>query len=240
MDPISLKHLLEKHPSKEILDSEGNPTGSFTTCVARLSFSSLNEGKERINMTTGVKYRTWGCALIFPPAADLFVPRNVMKRAARARFESEGVKPESLIFPLKEQSTRAGKYHGFENEGFFCNVESRYAVEIFGSRRGADGLFPRLDPASDAVYSGMWVIAELNAYTYPKPGTKGPAGSKKGVSFGLRALQKVADDEEFTGGEAGGNFGDVDHGGVAAHSGNGSVSAPRGGPAVAPSADSVW
>lgn len=46
-----------------------------------------------------------------------------------------------------------------------------------------------LDPTE--VYSGCWVKASINAYPYNFEG-------KKGISFGLNAIQKVRDDEAFS------------------------------------------
>lgn len=42
------------------------------------------------------------------------------------------------------------------------------------------------------VYSGCWVKASVNAYPFNFEG-------KKGISFGLNAIQKVRDDEAFSG-----------------------------------------
>lgn len=47
-----------------------------------------------------------------------------------------------------------------------------------------------LDPTE--VYSGCWIKASINAYPYNYKG-------KKGISFGLNAIQKVRDDEAFSG-----------------------------------------
>lgn len=56
------------------------------------------------------------------------------------------------------------------------------------------GKDPRFPATKDEVYSGAWVYAVINAYTWADP------KNGKGVSFGLSMIQKVKDDEKMGGG----------------------------------------
>ena len=229
MDAESLKTYLNRYPFRELADENGAPNGHFMTCPVRVAFANLATPRERVNPKTGEKSHSFGCVLIVPAAADLTIPKAIASRAALAKF-GPNFKNMELRNPFRPQAKNAGKYDGFDTEGVYFDVESRFVVPIIGSRKGADGTFPKLDPASPAVYSGMWAIARLSVYDYHTTGNRG-------VKFGLRALQKLADDDEFKGGDGTDAFGEIDHSGVVAHGGNSGVSAPARAPAMS---DSDW
>lgn len=225
MDQASLNHFLSKFPFRLVENSDPSKPPRMVTCVCRLAFASLGKAKVRVSQQTGEKTEEYTATLIVPAAADLSVPRALAGRIAEQRFGANW-KAMELRNPLRPQAKNAGKYDGFEAEGVYFDTSSRYPVEVVGPKR-VNGAFPVLDCNSDAVYSGMWVIATLEPYAYPKPGSKDLGN--RGVKFGLRALQKVADDEEFKGASASASFEDVDYSGVSPAvkgSGAAGVSAP--------------
>lgn len=231
MDAQSLATYLSRYQFREITDDKGNPTGAVVTCPVRLAFCHLAKPREKINPRTGEKTAAYAAVLIIPPAADVTVLRTVAAREAQSKFGANW-KALDLRNPLRPQAKNAGKYDGFSTDGFYLDTESRFVVPIVGSRKGPDGKFPPLDPASELVYSGMWAICNLNAYSYD-------ASGNRGVKFGLRAIQKLADDDEFKGSDAASAFGEIDHSGVVAHGGNAGVKAAVA--AKAPAlADSDW
>lgn len=229
MDSQSLSTYLARYPFREIMDDAGNPTGNVMTGPVRLAFCKLATPRENLDQKTGQKVLSWGCVLLIPKAADITALKTVAGRAAAEKFGANW-RSMNLRNPIRPQDDNAGKYDGYEAGAFFLDVSSRFVVPIVGAKRGADGQFPRLDPANgDLVYSGMWALASLNVYTYDVPGNRG-------VKFGLRALQKLADDDEFKGSDAASAFGDIDDSGVVKHGANGAVAAAKA-PAAA---DLAW
>jgi len=203
MNPESLKFYLDRNPFKPVLGENGEDTGLFLTCPVRLAFAdSLAEGKEKV--TDDGKRVVYGAALIVPADADLTLPKTIAAAAAESKF-GKSWRDLGLISPFKPQARMKAKgYGGFGDAGVYFDCESNYRVQIFGAKRAPDGKFPELDPASDAVYSGMWCLAKLSVYSFKH--------KTSGVKFGLRSLQKIADDEEFRGeSKASDGFGDFEY-----------------------------
>lgn len=239
MEPEKLQIFMKEYPFREIPNDKGEFGTTVVTCPVRLAFAFLDDGRERSN-NAGEKWREWSASLIIPPGADLTVLATM---AARKGSQAFGVAAETLmqgpqawedhglVCPLKRQSKPAKKYDGFTDapNAFYLDCGSRFAVPVFSQKPGPDGKLFKLNTAKDAgvVYSGMWALAILEAYSYPS-GKPAP-GVAKGVKFGLRQLQKIYDDEEFksAGGEPSDAFGAVKHLNEAAT--GGAASAPAAG-----------
>lgn len=79
------------------------------------------------------------------------------------------------------------KLEGFKDH-WYCNISSRYAPGVLDKYKKP--LVKGKD--DDAIYGGVWLYLQVNAYTYDN--------KKKGVSFGLSNVMVARDDEKFGGG----------------------------------------
>ena len=108
----------------------------------------------------------------------------LMKQAAQqAAVEKWGDKiPGKLNSPFRDGDEKT-EYLGFAGKTF-----------VAANSDNAPGVVNALNkPATpDECYSGAWYRVELNAFAYQKAGNQG-------VTFGLQNVQKLADDETFTG-----------------------------------------
>lgn len=211
MDPTSLKFFIGKYPFRELLDKDGKPSGHFITGPVRLSFANL--AKPKVKDSGGTVY---SAALLVPKGVDLTVAKKVAAAAAIEKFgpdkARELISSGALIMPIKPQDKLAEGYKGFEAGAFYFDAQRSEKAD---PPKMFDG---QMQPLSlDESYSGMWAIVKLRAFYWEKSG-------KRGVSFGLTSLQKLADDEKFESNNAADGFGVVEHGG--ASNGAANVQAP--------------
>lgn len=240
MDHARLMEALARFPVRELPNQKGEMTGeSFITCPVRIAFAYLDKPKEKVSHDTNEKYGVWAASLIIPPNADIRVLFEAAGKCAASRFGPQW-QQMGLNNPFRPQAALAAKgYKGFATEGFYLDCESKFPVKVFSTIADpATGQPLELDPASPAVYSGMWALAILSVYSYPKPGGRGP--KKQGVKFGLRQLQKIGDDEEFksTGGQPNDAFSAMPAPNTAPNATTGFGSAPMQG--AAPAQNGSW
>lgn len=186
MDKATIDWMLANIPSVELLDEAGQGIGRYTTPPARLSFHSLDKPRA---MEEGQEPK-YSCSLIFPPAANLDVLKTAAGNAAIAYFGGRvaQVKGHPKFSPFREQ--RLEKWDGYGDDGLFIRISSQFPVVLLGEG-GETDLIALPNPR---WYDGMWVRAQVNTYAYEHK-LGGP-----GVRFGAISVQKIADDEEFTGG----------------------------------------
>lgn len=160
---------MKRYPCK-ILESSGN----IRSCPVRLSFPHLFEkgvydGKE-----------SWSTMLLFPKGANLSLLKEQQKKCER---ESFSVKDQnSLYSPFRDQAVKK-HLGGFEPGAEFITASS--------AKRRPVVVGPDLQPVGeDEIYGGVWALVTMNLYSYTHT-------MKKGVSFGLVNVQKIADDEPF-------------------------------------------
>lgn len=165
-------------------DKTKDDKNGLMTPVFRVSFPTLfkpkgyNGGEEKFSVT-----------MLFDKGADLERLRAAVKAAAIARFGEK--LPAGLRKPFRD-----GKEKDLEGYGegiIFAKATSVLPPEVLNNVRGADGKWEKI-PASDerAIYAGCYARAWVVAYAYDNKG--------KGVSFGLRTIQKVRDAQGFGGG----------------------------------------
>lgn len=202
MNDSHLKQYLAKYPWRPLTNDAGEQTGEWLTCPVRLAFAYL--GEPRKNQRGQSEFST---SCIIPASADLAAVFKAAVDLGTATFGpgyQSGVKNDSYKFPFKRQAKPFEKgYAGFSAEGFYFDAKTQYAPGI------VDRSAVALDAKSDAVYSGMWAIVRVSMYAYGGKGSTIP-GMTKGVGFGLRAIQKIADDEIFRGEGATSIFGEVE------------------------------
>lgn len=183
MDAKLLKTYLEAYPARELTDTEGNSTGVVLSMPCRVQWPHLTEPQK---MNDADEKGTYSLALIIPNGADVALLDKLAKAAAVAKFKMP--KAKTVKLPLRQQSEKAD-YEGFDDEGLWLTTSTQF--NNFGPF-GVNGKGDKIDPKE--IYAGCWVIAKLFPYAYDFNGNSG-------VKFGLRGLQKIADDERLkTGG----------------------------------------
>lgn len=150
----------------------------FVTPEVRLSFPSLFTKKETFRASGKFAYST--TLLIPPTAVQAF--RAAMVAAVTAKWGA-GVKVAGLKNPLRLCEEK--EFAGYEPGWFFCSTKSEAQPPVVDRAR-----LPVTDPAK--VYAGLWVKCALAAWAYDN-------ASGKGVSFDLRAVQLIRDDERLDG-----------------------------------------
>lgn len=215
MDRKQLNYFLERYPFRAMADADGKPTGQIVTCPVRVAFPQLD--KLYPNKKYPARQPESSAVLIVPSEADISGLKAECQRVAVAHFgdalktkmvELQGFdEPQplakALIWPWRSQKTNAGKPgYSADGSGIWFRAGSSIAPP-----RVIDRDKQPLDAGnSDHVYGGMWAIALLQVYAYPKDTGK-LDGMKCGVGLGLRQLQKIADGEVLAGG--GGNYDDA-------------------------------
>lgn len=185
MDAKLLKTFLDAYPARELLDTEGHATGVVISVPARVQWPHLDAPQVQ-KRDDGSENSEYSLALLFPVDADISVLEKAWKAAAVAKFKMP--KAKTVRSPLRQQSEKE-IYDGFEEGGIWITSSTQF--NNFGPF-GVGGKGDKIDPKE--IYPGSWVIAKLYAYAYEHKGNAG-------VKFGLRGLQKIADDERLkTGG----------------------------------------
>lgn len=185
MDAKLLKTYLEAYPARAMTDTEGNDTGIILTMPCRVQWPNLVEARVQ-KRDDGSESREFSVTLIVPKEADTSVLLKAARDTAVAKFKMP--KAKSVKLGLREQSEKS-EYDGFEDEGLWISSSTQF--NNFGPF-GVGGKGDKIDPKE--IYAGCWVIAKLFPYGYDHKGNAG-------VKFGLRGLQKIADDERLkTGG----------------------------------------
>lgn len=165
---------------QQVVGSDGVIQQRWLTCPVRLAFVALDKPKANEQGK-----ESFGATLLFLPDADLTVLKAAVREAALGKFGAK-IAPTSLRLPFRDQGEKSGSYQGFTAGALYFNATSQMRPVVFGAT---------MDPidAATAAYSGMIARVKLSCYAYDKAGNRG-------VSFGLVAVQKLADGERFGGG----------------------------------------
>lgn len=169
-------------------------TKKLFTPKCRLAFAAISRPK--LNQRGEER---WGAALLFTPSQFTPTERELwsaLEEEAKARA-AELPKGTKGRLPFRDGADKL-KDDGTPWDGFGPGV--RY-FNVSTKRGPHDPEFPLTLVDSDgevlepeAFYSGCWVRAKVNAFTYQE-------GGNKGVSFGLLALQWLGEGERFGGGQ---------------------------------------
>jgi hypothetical protein len=175
------------------------------TPVGRVSFPHLFE--PTIN-DQGKK--SWSVVLVFDKAAQQTEEFKQMTAAVDAaaaeRFGQKipsGIKRKSLEpksgYPFTATAAKEKYFSWAEDGSLMITLSSRYAPLVID--RDKTELLE-----AETVYGGCYARASYNCYAYS-------ASGNEGVSFGLRALQKVKDGEPLSGPRASASdFDDIEEG----------------------------
>lgn len=166
-------------------------SGNIRTCEVRLAYANLL--KPRANNQGGKP--KFGVAALFPKGADLKLLYDAVEAAGRDKFGDKYNaldKAGKLKSPFKDQGSNVDD-EGELRDGF--NKGCVYISTTANEDRRPPVVGSDLSPLVDLneVYSGMWARLSIRAFAYDTDGNRG-------VSFGLRAVQKIADDDPLGGG----------------------------------------
>jgi len=142
----------------------------------RAAFVWVFEPREGDN---GDKYEL---VMIFPKTTDIAPLKQAAAKAAREKWgDAAGkMKLDSPFHDGTEKVDREGNlYDGFGPDVVYVRASSTYQPGLVDAN-----LKPIIDKT--AFYSGCFARAEVNAFAYDRNG-------KRGISFGLRNLQKLRD-----------------------------------------------
>jgi hypothetical protein len=142
----------------------------------RVAFAHVFEPREGEN---GDK---WELVMIFDKSTDITALKTAAGKAAREKWgDAAGkMKLDSPFHDGTEKVDREGNvYDGFGPGVVYLRASSTFQPGIVDAH-----LKPIIDRT--AFYSGCYARAEVNAFAYDRNG-------KRGVSFGLRNLQKLRD-----------------------------------------------
>jgi len=125
---------------------------------------------------------TYSIAMLFPPDADLKEMKRKATAAAKEKWADKV--PKKLKTPFRDASEL--DYDGYEEDWTLVRASSKVKPGLVDA-----DLEDVIDPGE--IYPGRWARAILVPFAYDTAGNKG-------VSFGLRGVQLLEDDEQFGGG----------------------------------------
>jgi hypothetical protein len=149
------------------------------TPKARLSFPNLFVPTKGMDGKGEPKY---DCVLLIPKTADISALQAAAAMAIKDKWP--GKAPANLKDPIRDGDAKDG-LDGYAGH-WFIRVSSKQKPGLVDAN---------LQPIIEAgdIYPGCYVRASVAAYAYDKNGNRG-------VAFGFRNLQKLADGESFGGG----------------------------------------
>lgn len=200
MDPKWIEEMWQKFPCAKVVDANGVENGNYRTGPVRGSFMHVlvrSPIKETAQGKIGGKFD--GTAL-FPPAADLSVLSAGAKELALAHWPDYGKTDAAgnnigpnLHSPFNQQSQKLNQ-PGYTAGGVYITSVADQRAPYAVNGQGA----PIID--NNEIYSGAWYFFIIRPFKFD-------VGMKKGVSFGLQGVMKIADDARLGGGGGGGNPG---------------------------------
>jgi hypothetical protein len=207
MNPETLKRYMDASPFRALADNNGVPTGHVLTCPVRVGFLAIDRLYEN------KKYPSRGAeataVLIVPPSADISPLVNECRRLASAHFgaalngtvsandpmtgQTVQVPVKNLLkMPFKSQADKKGK-PGFTSDGsgHWFRASTKFIPRVISANKQP------IPADSPELYAGMWCIALLRLYAYPKIVKEVNGQTIFGIGLGLDQLQKIGDDDRL-------------------------------------------
>lgn len=184
MDPKWIEEMWAKFPCQKVVDANGVENGNFRTGPVRGSFMSVLTRSKPIAPNPQGKFQA---TALFPPAANIDILKQAATEAALAKWPQAGqVGGPTLHTPFRQQADKAN-LEGYTPGGIFITATADQRAPYAVNAQGA----PITEEAQ--LLSGAWYFFVLRPFTFD-------AGLKKGVSFGLQGVMKIAEDRSFGGG----------------------------------------
>lgn len=179
----------EKSKKSDVLKSgvilEGN---KFKTPIGRLSYPALFEPESFKD--SKAKYK---CAIIFDDSeVDLGFLKKLGKKVINEKFGDKI--PKNLVTPWRDGEEREDSA-GYGEGTTFMNVASDYKPLVIDRKSN------KITDQTE-IYAGCYVRLIVSPFVYTQP--------KKGLSFGLLAVQKLKDGEAFGMSVSAADFGEDD------------------------------
>lgn len=122
--------------------------------------------------------------MLFPKSTDLSAMKALAKKAVEDKWPDKTKRPANLRSPFRDGDTEKPDWDGYQDM-IFVSATSKMKPGVVDQN-----VQPIL--SEDEFYAGCWARATVTAFAYSKAGNAG-------VAFGLQNIQKVRDDEEFSG-----------------------------------------
>ena len=184
MDPKWVEEMWAKFPCQKIVDANGVPNGNYRTGPVRGSFLHIFERAKPIAPNPTGKFTA---TALFPPAADISVLKQAATETALGKWPNAGqVGGPTLHTPFRQQADKAN-IEGYTPGGVFVVGVADQRQPYIVDERGA----PIVD--RNEAQSGYWYLMVLRPFVFD-------SGLKKGVSFGINGLMRIAKDKTFGGG----------------------------------------
>ena len=165
---------------------------AIITPAFRVAYSNVWE--PRTNETTGQK--SYSVCMIFSKSTDLTEMKDACRAFLRDKFGKDIPKGVKIPFRDGDKERDTKKRPEFKNS-IFVNAKTKFRPDIIDRHKE-----PIVD--EDDFYSGCYARASVNVYWFENKGNKG-------LSFGLRNLQKLRDGEKLSAGrDATQDFEEVD------------------------------
>lgn len=165
--------------------SKTNSTEFIITPTFRLAFEALFKPARSLDPAKPGKY---GATMLFPKeGCDITELKKLAMAAIEAKWGADKSKwPKGLHNPIQDGDEHP-EWTGFEG-CWYVRAVSNYAPAVVDQTlKPVEAL-----EGNEKVYSGCYCRAQVNAFAWENTG-------KKGVSFGISAIQKVKDGERFGG-----------------------------------------
>lgn len=145
----------------------------------RLSFPELFEPKAFEDQAA--KY---SIQMLFDKKTDLAPLKNAVKIAVREKWGENP--PKGMVLPFKDGNEK--DLEGYEDK-IVVGAASKFKPQVVDQKLEAI-------LTADDIYAGCFARAAINAYAWEYKNAKGQV-MKRGVSFNLESVQKLAEGERF-------------------------------------------
>jgi hypothetical protein len=172
----------------EMLQGYIAENGLIVTPAARGAFVSVHRPQK--NKLEPDKDPTYQVTLLFTPKTDLSIMKAEAGRVAREKW-GDKLNDQAFAQRIRSPFRDQGEFPDYEGYVKGC-IFVRAGAQLQYKPQTKDASFTR-ELTEDELYSGVWLRAVLAPFAYDNP-------KNRGVSFGLRAVQKLADDTPFAGG----------------------------------------
>lgn len=150
-----------------------------TTPEFRVSFPAVFQAK---SAAEGQEPK-FSITMLFPKTTDITPLKNAVAAAIREKWGDDKTKwPKGMRLPFRDGAEK--DYEGYADTTF-CTASSKMRPGLV-----ARDMTPIISP--EEFYGGCYARATIAAFAYDKAGNKG-------VSWGLRNIQKIKDGEPFSG-----------------------------------------
>lgn len=169
-------------------------TETSVKVAARLSYAKVHEGQgEKETDAKGKEYTKYSCALIIDKndKASIAAIEDVIKGLeADVKAANKGKLPPRWKSPIRDGDAEKEGDPAYEN-AIWLNTSTRTKPPIF---KKVAGKIVEVK-SEEEVYSGCYVKAKINFFTFDVDGNKG-------IGVGLQGLFKTKDGERLSGGGA--------------------------------------